>query len=49
MKSKSVKYLLISIISVDNERVHLGSYQSEKEAAKAYNEAVFEYWEVMIT
>lgn len=49
MKSKSVKYLRISIISVDNERVHLGSYQSEKEAAKAYNEAVFEYWEVMIT
>lgn len=34
----------ISTISVDNERVHLGSYQSEKEAAKAYNEAVFEYW-----
>ena len=44
MKSKSGKYLWISTISVDNERVHLGSYQTEKEAAKAYNEAVFEYW-----
>ncbi|HDE6879209.1 TPA: hypothetical protein PDW80_002413 [Staphylococcus aureus] len=46
MKSKSGKYLWISTISVDNERVHLGTYQSEKEAAKAYNEAVFDYWGV---
>lgn len=44
MKSKFGKYLWISTISVDNERVHLGTYQSEKEAAKAYNEAVFYYW-----
>ncbi|HDA9057157.1 TPA: AP2 domain-containing protein [Staphylococcus aureus] len=44
MKSKSGKHLWISTISVDNERIHLGSYQTEKEAAKAYNEAVFEYW-----
>lgn len=44
MKMASGNQTWISTISVDNERVHLGTYQSEKEAARAYNEAVFEYW-----
>ena len=44
MKMNSGNETWISTISVDNERIHLGSYQSEKEAAEVYNKAVMKYW-----
>lgn len=44
MKMNSGNYTWISTISVDNERIHLGSFQSEEKAAEVYNQAVVEYW-----
>ena len=44
MKMNSGNYTWISTITVDSERVYLGSYQSEEKAAEVYNQAVVEYW-----
>ena len=44
MKMNSGNYTWISSISTGYKRIHLGSFETEIEAAKAYNHAVKEYW-----
>lgn len=44
MKMNSGNYTWISTIHTEGKTVHLGSFNSEIAAAKAYNKAVEKYW-----